>query len=266
MAKPTAARIPKGLVPIWGHLQIRHLILADAEFIVYLDEHLDIEWETTGAWDEKYPVDPSRHRSLVNRVAELEAAEWDYSDERRTRNYKRQLGEVLGNSFENDYDNAEAMLDRVENYRASVLKAREESIAGQVAISVDWNKCSNRWTWVHYIVGTAALFLSTLLAAKPAILGMGEGGIQTIAWLAAFSTGLLTFLNPEKRAGRYQRAWVALNNQIARYRADHSYKLDAVLGAHVEGQNLIAETTDNSGRQRSGLQRRKAKEDVTSGA
>jgi len=251
VARPAVGKIPKDLDEVWGHLEVHHLVLADPEFIVYLDKHLDIEWQTTPAWDEKYPVDAGRHRFLVNRVAELEAAEWDYSDEKRTRNFRRQLAEVLGNSFENDYDNAEAMLERVENYHASILKAREDAITDQITINSDWNKCSNIWAWVHYIVGTTALLLSTFLAAKPRIFGLDEAGIQTVAWLVAFSTGLLTFLNPEKRASRYRRAWVALSNQIARYRADKSYKLDSVLSAHVEGQNLIAETTDNSGKQNS---------------
>jgi hypothetical protein len=105
---------------------------------------------------------------------------------------------VLSNCFENDYENAEAMLARVENYRASILKAREDAIADQISISEDWKRRSNTWTWAHYIIGTTALLLSTFSAAKPQILGLKEAGIQTVAWLVAFSTGLLTFLNPEK--------------------------------------------------------------------
>lgn len=60
----------------------------------------------------------------------------------------------------------------------------------------------------------------------------------------AFLTGLLTFLNPEKKASRYRRAWVLLNNQISRYKSDKSYLLEPVLKAHIEGENLISETTD----------------------
>jgi hypothetical protein len=262
MAKPRQPELSKELADKWGLPEKYHLILSDPDFIVYLDEELDIEWQTSPAWDEKYPADPNRHRFLVNRVAELEAAEWDYSDDKRTRNYKRQLAEVLANSFENDYENAEAMLNRVENYRGSILKAREDAIAVQITVKTDWDQHSNRWTRVHYIVGTTALLFSTFLAAKPSSFGLNEAGTQTVAWLVAFLTGLLTFLNPEKKASRYRRAWVILNNQIARYHADKSYKLDPVLSAHVEGQNLIAETTDKSGKQSITTQRRKAKSDA----
>jgi hypothetical protein len=246
MPKPSSStRIPRDLAKVWGHIKTNHLVMADPGFIVYLDDELDIEWQTTPAWDKKNPADPARHRSLVNRVAELESSEWDYSDKRRTRNYRRQLAEVIANCFENDYKNAEKMLAQVESYRETILDARKTAIAEQISIANNWNRVSNRWTLAHYSIGIAALLLSTLSAAKPEILGMNETGMRIVAWLVAFFTGLLTFLNPEKRASRYRRAWVTLNNQIARYKSDRSYRLEPVLNAHVEGQNLIAETTDS---------------------
>jgi len=166
-----------------------HLIMADPGFIVYLTDELDICWQTTAEWDEKNPLDPTRHRSLVNKVAELEPAEWDYSDERRTQNYKRQLAEVLSNSFENDYENAEKMLTQVMSYRESILKSREMAIVEQITTADSWNKNSNRWSLVHYAIGVAALLLSTFSAARLQILGLNEAGIQTVAWLVAFFHG-----------------------------------------------------------------------------
>ncbi|HWX64429.1 hypothetical protein [Bradyrhizobium sp.] len=163
--------------------------MADPGFIVYLTDELDICWQTTAEWDEKNPLDPTRHRSLVNKVAELESAEWDYSDERRTQNYKRQLAEVLSNSFENDYENAEKMLTQVMSYRESILKSREMAIVEQITTADSWNKNSNRWSLVHYAIGVAALLLSTFSAARLQILGLNEAGIQTVAWLVAFFHG-----------------------------------------------------------------------------
>jgi hypothetical protein len=64
--------MPKDLEKVWGHIQASHLIMADPGFIVYLDDQLDIDWQTTPDWDEKNPADPIRHRLLVNKVAELE--------------------------------------------------------------------------------------------------------------------------------------------------------------------------------------------------
>jgi hypothetical protein len=237
-------KLSKHLAEVWGHVPIHYLVLATQGFLVYLDEELDIEWKTTPDWDLGNPADPKRHRSIINRVAELEAGQWDYSDPRRTRNYKRQLAEVLACSFHNDYDNAEQMLVRVENYRSDVLKLRDESIAEQLDARNDWKSHSEHWTILHYGIGTAALLFSTLSAARPSILGLNDQDFQLAAWLVAFLTGLLTFLNPEKKASRYRRAWVLLNNQISRYKSDKSYLLEPVLKAHIEGENLISETTD----------------------
>lgn len=182
--------LSKHLASIWGHLRINHLILATTEFIVYLDDELDIEWKTSEEWDRKHAGETKIHRSLFNQVAELEAADWDYSDLKRTRNFKRQLAEVLACCFVNDYDNANSMLDRVKEYRISILNDREKAIEDQLAAKADWKKSSEIWTILHYSIGIAALFLSTLVAARPSIFGLNETAFQSAAWLLAFLTGL----------------------------------------------------------------------------
>jgi hypothetical protein len=260
MPNSSSTKLSKYLANIWPEVEPYHLILATQQFIVWLDEELDIEWKTKPTWDKKFPKDEKRHRSLIVQVAELEAADWDYSDPKRTRNYKRQLAEVLACSFEHDYKNAESMLHRVKEYRAGILKTREGAIQDQVAAKINWKKHSVNWMAIHYFVGVVALLLSTFLAARPTSLQFDEKWYQTFAWAGAFFTGLLTFLNPEKKASRYRRAWVLLNNQITRYQSDKSYQLEPVLNAHVEGQNLIAETTDQSGKQNPIIEeRRKAR-------
>jgi hypothetical protein len=61
--------------------------------------------------------------------------------------------------------------------------------------------------------------------------------------LVAFLTGLLTFLNPDKRAAKYMRAWSILNTAITRYNADVSYTLNDVLEAYHQGEAIIHETS-----------------------
>jgi hypothetical protein len=243
--KPRSA-LSNHLDDVWGHIEVHHLILATPGFIIYLDKDLDIEWKSTPEWDLSHPADEKRHRGILLRIAELEASDWDYSDPVRTRNFRRQLAEALACSFDDDYDSADTAISRAGTFREEVLALRKSAISEQEKANDEWRGLSRHWMRLHYVIGVLALLLSTFAAAKPPIFASMELPFGIASWLVAFLTGVLTFLNPEKKASRYRRAWVMLSNQVTRYRSDSSYRLEHVLTAYVEGQNLIAEATDHS--------------------
>lgn len=119
---------------------------------------------------------------------------------------------------------------------------RKGIIAEQIKILNSWWKYFHRWWLVHYVLGIAAVILSVTVASKPSFLSESEAFYELVAWLAAITTGLLTFLGPEKRARCYRRAWSVLNNQITRYLADQKYTVEHVLKAYDEGEKIIHDT------------------------
>jgi hypothetical protein len=53
----------------WGKLSIRRLIFATDDFIVFIDDQLDIDWKTTSAWDHSYPKDQAKYSLILNPVS-----------------------------------------------------------------------------------------------------------------------------------------------------------------------------------------------------
>jgi hypothetical protein len=118
---------------------------------------------------------------------------------------------------------------------------RESTITEQIKIRNSWWKYFHRWWWVHYALGIALVILSVTVASKPRALSKNEAVYEVIAWLAAITTGLLTFLGPEKRARSYRRAWSVLSSQITRY-LNSQCTLEHVLKAYDKGEQSIHDT------------------------
>lgn len=231
----------------WGYIRAHHLILATPDFIVYLDKTLDVDWKSTPAWDTAHKDQRKQLDEVLNRAAELETGDWDRSDVDITLSLKRQIGEAIARGLNGNIPQARQMLDKAEAYRARVTNdfRRNKAIKDQVKIKDEWRGYYRRWIAIHYTVGIGALFLSTLVASKPTWMGLGEQWIGAFAWLAAVFTGLLTFLKPEKKAGKYSRAWSILNSQITLYNSDTEYTVSDVLKACNKGENIIFETSEN---------------------
>jgi hypothetical protein len=194
--------------------------LATPDFIVFLDEALDVDWKSSPGWDAAH-VDQRKHLDeILNRAAELEAGDWDRSDVETTLNLKRQIGEAIARGLNGNIPQARQMLDKAEAYRTAAIRSfkRRRAIKDQVKIKDEWRDYYKRWIAIHYMIGVGALILSTLVASKPIWMGASEQWVSLFAWLAAVFTGLLTFLTPEKKAGKYSRAWSALNSEITRYK------------------------------------------------
>jgi hypothetical protein len=240
---PTTTLSPK-MTELWGYLTIRFLVLATDRFIVFIDDQLEVDWKTTQDWDCEQLKERGKHSAILNRAAAIEAADWDSSDEQKTLSLRRQIGEAIARCLDHDYANAEQMLDQAQSYRTGVLSAmrRKQAIEEQVQIKNVWKNCYDRWTVVHYVIGMTALLFSTLVASKPALLGATDSVFSFFAWLAALFTGILTFLTPDKKAGKYGRAWSVLNSQITRYNADETYTVNDVLEAYNQGESVISES------------------------
>jgi hypothetical protein len=232
------------LAKIWSFVPIRYLILATPGYIVFIDDALEVDWKSTPEWDEVQLENREKFAAILNRAAEIESGDCDDSDEQKTLHWKRQIGEAIARGLDGDFTNAEKMLEKADSYRANMLNVarRRAAIGEQVQIKDGWKAYFRRWTALHYGIGVTALLMSTLVASKPIWMGLGENQISFCAWLVAALTGLLTFLTPDKKADKYNRAWSMLNSEITRYNTNDAYTVEDVLDAYQQGESIIHES------------------------
>ena len=233
-----------GLRDIWPLPHIRHLIVATTDYIVFIDASLDVDWKTTSEFDKKRENTHRKFATILSKAATIEASDWEGSDERKTINFKRQIGEAIARGLEGNFGEADELLNNAEEYRRRTIEvaSRREVIKDHVKIKNSWNTYFKFWTVVHYVLGTLALLLSTLVASKPTWLNTDE--ISLTAWLVAAFTALLTFLTPDKKADKYIRAWSVLNSEITLYNADEDKTIEDVMEAYHRGNGIIYDTPD----------------------
>jgi hypothetical protein len=229
----------------WQFVEYRHLIKARSNFIVYIDKELDLEWKTSDKFDEENQANDVEYAKITNRAAALEAADRDTSDEKRTLNFKRQIGEAIARGLEGHFESAHEMLEVAEKCLQDELKLRREAIAEHVKVKESWRMARKFWTVAHYLLGVAALVFSSLSASKASDLGLSDAVTAWCAWLTVIFTAMLTFLSPERKSNRYARAWSILNNQIVRYRTDFKVQLKDVIDSYNQGENILFETDTN---------------------
>jgi len=100
----------------WSHLKPKHLIHAAAEFIVVIDDELDVDWETSLDYDKAGHKNDAKHNVIMNQAALLEATPCPGVATETRLHFKRLIGEAIARSFEHDYASASKMLGAAENY------------------------------------------------------------------------------------------------------------------------------------------------------
>jgi hypothetical protein len=104
-------------VSLWPGCNIRHLILADDDFIVFLDPDLDVDWSTSVKYEETDTEDHIKERNdILNREAIAECVPNDHQRENVRLNFKRMVGEAVARALERDYDSAKRMLEQARSY------------------------------------------------------------------------------------------------------------------------------------------------------
>ena len=80
---------------LWSHIKMRHPILVTENFAVFLDDELDVDWETTPDYDTRGHNDNSKHNSIVNEAALLETTPCESFDPVVKLHFKRLIGEGI---------------------------------------------------------------------------------------------------------------------------------------------------------------------------
>ena len=101
----------------WDLDNIRHLIYdSPGQYIVFIDDSLDVDWKTSEEFDAKGHTDAPRFNVILSKVAEIECIPNDHLKESIRLNFKRMLGEAVARALEGQYDNAEEMLEKARKY------------------------------------------------------------------------------------------------------------------------------------------------------
>lgn len=100
----------------WPGIQVEHLILAAADFIVWIDPDFDIDWQTSPKFDEAGPRDPEEWNAVLNRVAALECIPNEQHSRNVRLNFKRMIGEGIARGLDHDYESAKNILQQASSY------------------------------------------------------------------------------------------------------------------------------------------------------
>lgn len=95
---------------------IKHLVLETDDFIVFVDKDIDVDWETTDAYDAKGHADITQFNAILNKAALLESTPCDHFPEKSRVQFKRLVGEAIARALEHDYGHAEEALGSARSY------------------------------------------------------------------------------------------------------------------------------------------------------
>jgi hypothetical protein len=140
-ARSGEKRPPRRYEELWPNCNVRHLVLSNEEFIVFLDNDLDVDWSTSDAYDGHR--DPSKHNAVVNEAALLEATPCDGVSLAIKTHFKRLIGEAIARSLDSDYIGANQMLRSAQKY----ILARSQELS--------------RWWYLSASMGMALPFAFT---------------------------------------------------------------------------------------------------------
>ena len=123
------------------------------------------------------------------------------------------------------------------------MTSTPDPIAEQAAIADTWRKLHWSWYGFFYALSFASIFLSTLVASKPAGLGWSEDFYGVLAWILAVVTASLTLFRPQQRATRYRQGWMLLDLALDKQRLLGGSAED-VFTAREAGERLIHQSQD----------------------
>lgn len=106
----------------WSHVKYKYLVYATENFIVFIDDDMDRDWETSPEYDAAGHEDDHKRNSIRNDAAMLEATPCDGLREDMRLQFKCLIGEAIARSLDRDYTSAASMLKAAGTY----LQARSQ--------------------------------------------------------------------------------------------------------------------------------------------
>lgn len=102
----------------WPGLPIKYLIISTKQFIVFLDEENDLDWQLSDDFENRELTfeQKKEYNQVKNTIDSLESVPIDNLDEKTIINFKKQLGEALIRAFESDFENAKKMVELAQEF------------------------------------------------------------------------------------------------------------------------------------------------------
>lgn len=170
----------------WPGLKIKYLVISTAQYVVFLDKDLDVDWKTTDEYDEVGHQDITRHNHILNMVAQLESIPAIHHELQTRISYKRMIGEAVARTLEHDYENADKILTGAKKY----IENRNTEVSR---------------LWYLYSSGIASFACFSLLAIlwhyRDAAISLW-GSNALLLLLSSFAGGIGAFLSIILRIGK----------------------------------------------------------------
>ncbi|MFH1021808.1 MAG: hypothetical protein V1809_00290 [Planctomycetota bacterium] len=99
------------------------------------------------------------------------------------------------------------------------------------------------WQTWHYTLGGLGAVSGAVVAVSSQIPGMVRW-VPFLGLLSAITSGLLLFLNANKQATGFMKAYRRLNTACVRFVSDETYPLQNLLKIHEEGVTIIERSED----------------------
>jgi hypothetical protein len=166
----------------WSHIKYLHLVYLAEHYIVFIDNDVDVDWETSLDYDKKGPKDGRKHLGILNEATSLEVTPCDGLRPDMRLQFKRLIGRAIACSLEHDYDGAQKMLRTAGTY----ISARCQETSRLWYLSSSFGTAApvllvgvTIWVWrdvVTRLVGTTALWLALAAVAGSA------GALLSVIW------------------------------------------------------------------------------------
>ena len=102
---------------------------------------------------------------------------------------------------------------------------------------------------MHYALGGLSIVLTITIASNLPFIKDDADLISVLAWVAAISVGLTTFIRPAERAKVYREAWLELHLARSKYLHDDSFTLQNLEKAFENGWSDIVKLSDKLSKQ-----------------
>lgn len=160
---------PKG---DWGNFRAHVLIMEATDFIVALDEVLDVDWMASDALEKRLQeASADGFGEALNRVATLEGISIGYLSQEQKTQFRRMVGEGVVRALQFDFGNSKQILDRAEEYVvacnigvARTWYLRASTIAAMLTVASMMGGWISR-TWLSALLGPTAPEIALCCAA-----------------------------------------------------------------------------------------------------
>lgn len=117
---------------LWPDIEVKFLVLATEDFIVFIDKENDLDWATSEKYDKRGILKKSEFRNIINQVAMEECNTPSYLSAEVRIKFKRLLGEAIASALKENYNLA---LTTITSSKEYILARNDERIRFDYFIS-----------------------------------------------------------------------------------------------------------------------------------